>query len=102
MRKEIEEIKVKTEVEHKDIMSGEGIELVPLMKDKHTGEQRDGGKEMKQEQKKGTHKGKSTTAHSINPQRRIKQYYCCCLCLARPLHLHFKTMFNIENQLLDS
>ena len=40
MRKEIEEIKVKTEVEHKDIMSGEGIELVPLMKDKHTGEQR--------------------------------------------------------------
>ena len=38
MRKEIEEIKVKTEVEHKDIMSGEGIELVPLMKDKHTGE----------------------------------------------------------------
>ena len=40
MRKEIEEIKVKTEVEHKDIMSGEGIELVPLMKDKHTGDQR--------------------------------------------------------------
>ena len=37
MRKEIEEIKVKKEIEHKDITSGEGIELVPLMKDKYTG-----------------------------------------------------------------
>ena len=37
MRKEIEEIKVKKEIEHKDITSGEGIELVPLMKDKVTG-----------------------------------------------------------------
>ena len=37
MRKEIEEIKVKKEIEHKDITCGEGIELVPLMKDKVTG-----------------------------------------------------------------
>ena len=37
MRKEIEEIKVKKDMEHRDMTSGEGIELVPLMKDKHTG-----------------------------------------------------------------
>ena len=38
MRKEIEEIKVKTDNEHRNIMSSEGMELVPLMKDKQTGE----------------------------------------------------------------
>ena len=37
MRREIEEIKVKTDNEHRNIMSGEGMELVPLMKDKQTG-----------------------------------------------------------------
>ena len=37
IRKEIEEIKVKKDLEHKEITSGEGIELVPLMKDKYTG-----------------------------------------------------------------
>lgn len=37
MRKEIEEIKVKTDNEHRNIMSSEGMELVPLMKDKQTG-----------------------------------------------------------------
>ena len=37
MRKEIEEIKVKKTMEHRDITDGQGIELVPLMKDKHTG-----------------------------------------------------------------
>ena len=37
MRKEIEEIKVKKTMEHRDITDGHGIELVPLMKDKHTG-----------------------------------------------------------------
>ena len=38
MRKEIEEIKVKTDTEHRNIMSSEGMELVPLMKDKQTGD----------------------------------------------------------------
>ena len=38
MRKEIEEVKVKTDNEHRNIMSSEGMELVPLMKDKQTGD----------------------------------------------------------------
>jgi len=37
IRKEIEDIKVKKEIEHQDINSGIGCELVPLMKDKQTG-----------------------------------------------------------------
>ena len=37
IKREIEEFKVKKEVEHADMTSGEGIELVPLMKEKYTG-----------------------------------------------------------------